>query len=114
MNKTILLGRLVKDVELKELQSKAGEAFKIAELSLAINHSKEETSFVDIKAFGRQAELAEKMLAKGKRVLIEGGLKQETFMTKEGQNRSKMVINLHRFDIIDFKDSEEKSEELGF
>lgn len=115
MNKVILLGRLVKDVELIEVKGKSGDLISLGSSAIAVNHTKEDSSFFDIKMFGRQAELMSQLVEKGKRVLVEGTLKQETFTTKDGANRSKVVLIVGRFDVIDFKEkSEEDEDDLQF
>ena len=114
MNKVILLGRLVKDIEIIEIKSRSGELISLGNAAIAVNHSKEDSSFFDLKMFGKQAELMDSLTCKGKRILIEGVLKQEVFKTKEGQNRSKVVVMVSRFDVIDFKDKEEECEDAPF
>jgi single-strand DNA-binding protein len=99
MNKVILLGRLVADVELKEIK----EDFKVGNLVLAVDSGKEDTAFVDVTAFGRQAEVISQFVKKGQRLLIEGELKQERFETKEGQKRSKIKVILRGFSFVERK-----------
>jgi single-strand DNA-binding protein len=96
-NKVILVGRLTRDIELRYLPS--GSA--VATFSLATSRSwkdknsgetKEETMFIDIKTFGRSAEIANQYLKKGNRVLVEGRLVLERWTDQNGGNRSKHVI----------------------
>ena len=97
VNKVILIGRITRDIELR--YTPKGTA--IAELGLAVNRSRtdesgqriEETTFVDVTLWGKQAELANQYLAKGREVYIEGRLQMDTWQDKEsGQNRSKLKI----------------------
>ena len=75
-NKVIIVGNLTRDVDLRYLPS--GSA--VATLGLASNRrynkqdgSKgEEVCFVDVKLFGRSAEVANQYLKRGSKVLIEG------------------------------------------
>lgn len=98
-SKTILLGNLVRDVELKYTQ--AGVA--IANFSLAVNSRYknkngewvEKCSFIDCKAFGRTAEVLAEYTSKGKPVFVEGELEQESWDDKQtGQKRSKLVVKV--------------------
>jgi single-strand DNA-binding protein len=95
-NKTIVMGNLTRDVELRYLQS--GTA--VCDLSLAVNEKfkdkasgqmKEEVSFIDVTCWGRTAEVAGEYLSKGSNVLIEGKLKQERW-EKDGTKHSKIKI----------------------
>ncbi len=72
----------------------------VAEFSLAVNRKvkdREEVSFFDVTAYGRQAETLVKYLHKGDPLLVEGKLRQERWQTREGQNRSRVVIDLDSF-----------------
>ncbi len=97
LNKVMLIGNLTRDIELK--YTPKGSA--IAELGLAINRKyktdsgefKEETTFVDVTLWGRQAEVAKEYLSKGKPVYIEGRLQLDTWDDKQtGQKRSKLRV----------------------
>ena len=82
LNKVLLLGNLTRDPELR--YTPKGTA--VADIALAINRCgpheqtrrQEETTFVDITLWGRQAELAQQYLTKGKGCFIEGRLQMDT------------------------------------
>ena len=94
-NKVILVGNLTRDPEVKYTAS--GTA--VANLGLAVsrtwfdkqqNQKREETTFVDVTLWARQAEVAGEYLSKGRPVLIEGRLQLDTWDDKEtGKKRSK-------------------------
>ena len=97
LNKVMLIGNLTRDIELK--YTPKGTA--IAELGMAINRRykgdndewKDETTFVDVTLWGRQAEVAKEYLAKGRSVYIEGRLQLDTWDDKQtGQKRSKLKV----------------------
>lgn len=97
VNKVILIGNLTRDPEVK--YTPKGSA--VAELGLAINRyyttdggeKREETTFVDVTLWGRQAELAKEYLTKGRPVYIEGRLQLDTWEDKtSGQKRSKLRV----------------------
>jgi single-strand DNA-binding protein len=97
LNKVMLMGNLTRDPEIK--YTPKGTA--IAELGLAVNRvyttdqgeRREETTFVDVELFGRQAEIAGEYLKKGRPVFIEGRLKLDTWDDKTtGAKRSKMRV----------------------
>ena len=112
MNKVVLSGRLSKEVELRHFQG--GGA--VANFSLALNRKvkqndgsyKDEVSFVEIKLFGRTAEVANQFLVKGSRLLVEGRLQQETWQDATGQNRSKIVVVGEGIEFLDTKQDGER------
>ena len=95
-NRVILMGRLTRDPELRYIPS--GTA--VAEFGLAVNDRRknnqtgewvEDTQFIDITLWARQAEIASEYLSKGSSVFIEGRLKYDTW-EKEGQKHSKLHV----------------------
>jgi single-strand DNA-binding protein len=96
-NKVILMGNLTRDPEIK--QAPSGNA--VADFRLAVSdryrdkqtgETKEVTCYVDVVAWGRQAEICQQYLAKGRPVLVEGRLQYDEWKTKEGENRSKLRV----------------------
>ena len=101
-NKVIFMGNLTRDFELKYLPS--GTA--VAESGIAMNRSwtdketgekKEEVCFVDIKAWGRTAEVLSEYFSKGKPIFFEGRLVFRSWETDDGQKRSKHEAMVERF-----------------
>jgi len=106
-SKVILLGNLTRDPELRYTPS--GTA--VASFSVAINHRyrspnanengkyREETSFIDVVAFGRQGETCAEYLSKGQPVLVDGRLSQRRWESQDGQKRNKLevIANTVRF-----------------
>lgn len=97
LNKVMLIGNLTRDPELR--YTPKGTA--VAEIGLAINRiwnneqgqRQEETTFVDVTLWSRQAELAQQYLTKGRPVYIEGRLSLDTWDDKAtGQKRSKLKV----------------------
>jgi single-strand DNA-binding protein len=105
-NKVILAGNLTRDPELR--YTPKGTA--VAKLTLAVNRtwksetgeSKEEVSFVDVDVWGRQAEVIAQYMRKGRPLLVEGRLKQDTWEDKTThQKQSKLKVVLESFSFID-------------
>src|SRR5881227_2583033 len=105
-NKVILAGNLTKDPELR--YTPKGTA--IAKFALAVNRTwkneagetKEEVTFVDVDAFGRQAEVIAQYFRKGKPILVEGRLRLDQWDDKQtGQKRSKLGVVLEGFSFLD-------------
>lgn len=104
-NKVILMGNFTRDPELRQTQS----GLSVCKFSIATNRSytgqdgavKDETCFVEIDCFGRTAENIAKYFSKGKPILVEGRLKQDTWDDKEtGKKRSKLAVVMERFEFI--------------
>ena len=77
MNKVILMGRLTRDPEVHYAQSK--ESMAIARYTLAVykrraKESSQNAEFIDIVAFNKNAEFAEKYLKKGMMIALSGSL----------------------------------------
>ncbi|MSR18522.1 MAG: single-stranded DNA-binding protein [Phycisphaerales bacterium] len=103
-NRVILMGNLTRDIELKQLAS--GQS--VAKFGLAVNNKfktkdgelKEEVTFVDCEAWGRQAEVMKQYLTKGRPVLIEGRLKLDQWEDKDQQKRSKLFVVVENFQFV--------------
>ena len=94
INRVILVGRVVKDAELKFTPSST----PVTRFSVAVNRSRkngdqweEEVSYIDIVLWGRSAESISKFLVKGKQVAVEGELRQNRW-EQDGQQRSKLEV----------------------
>ena len=103
MNKVILLGRLVRDIELRYTQSGAaiGSSGIAVTRKYTLNGEKrEETCFIDITFFGKQAEIANQYLSKGSKLLVEGRLKFDQWTDNNGQNRSKHTVVVENMEML--------------
>lgn len=97
VNKVILVGNCTRDPEVR--YTPKGTA--VTDLGLAMNRyyssddgeKREETTFVDVTLWGRQAEVANEYLKKGRPVYIEGRLQMDSWEDKNsGQKRSKLKV----------------------
>lgn len=103
-SKTILLGNLTRDPDLR----KTASGLAVAKFGLAINRSyttkdgerRDEVTFVDIDAFGKQAEVIAKYLSKGSPLMVEGRLKLDQWEDDSGQKRSKLGVVLETFQFV--------------
>ncbi|GAB4482781.1 MAG: single-stranded DNA-binding protein [Thermodesulfovibrionales bacterium] len=93
-NKVILIGNLTKDPEMRYLpQGTPVCSFRLACTTKykSKDAMKDETLFIDVVVFGKQAETTSQYLNKGSRALVEGRL-QERRWESDGQQRSKFEI----------------------
>ncbi len=105
LNKVFLMGNLTRDPELRVTP----KGTPICQFGLAVNRqfkddsgqTRDETTFVDIEAWGRQGETISKYCTKGRPLFVEGRLKLDTWDDKAtGQKRSKMRIVLENFQFL--------------
>jgi single-strand DNA-binding protein len=111
-NKVMLLGNLTRDPEVK--YTPKGSA--VADIGLAVNRTyttdggekREETTFVDVTMWGRQAEIAGEYLKKGRPLFVEGRLQLDTWDDKQtGQKRSKLRVVCENFQMLGSRDGGE-------
>ena len=102
------MGNLTRDPELRV----TANGNSICKLGLAVSRvystkdgeRREETTFVDIDAFGKQAEVISKYMRKGRPIMVEGRLKLEQWETNDGQKRSKLGVVLENFQFLGSRD----------
>jgi len=95
MNSVTVVGNLTRDPELRvTTNGKFVATFGLAEnyTSGQGEQKEEHTNFFDVKIWGPLAENVAKSLTKGARVHVSGRLAQETWDTKDGERRSKVLI----------------------
>lgn len=103
-NKVILMGNLTRDPETRVTPG----GLTICKLGLAVNRTfstqqgekREEVTYIDCTAFGKQAEALGKWMTKGKPLMIEGRLKLEQWETNDGQKRSKLGVVVETFQFL--------------
>ncbi len=103
-NRVMLMGNLTRNPELRYTPS--GSA--VADLGLAVNESfknksgetVEQTCFVDVVVWGRQAETASEYLQKGSPVFVEGRLQFDQWESQQGEKRSKLRVRAERVQFL--------------
>lgn len=89
MNVAILMGRLTKKPEIRTTT----DGLSIASYTLAVDRLKGEADFINIKAFGKGADFAEKYLDKGMKIAVTGRIQTGSYTNKEGRK-------IYTFDVI--------------
>ena len=116
-NKTIMIGNLTRDIELKYLPS--GSA--VAKSSIASSYKyksqsgeqKEEVCFLEFNMFGRSAEVANQYLKKGSKVLLEGRLVLEQWTAQDGSTRSRHSLRVEEMKMLDTKSSSDDNRQAN-
>ena len=106
MNKIILLGRIVRDPEVRYTQGQ--NAMAIGKFSLAVNRkykrdNEPEADFFNCTSFSKQAEFVEKYLKKGSKVLISGRVQNDNYTNKEGQKVYSIQIMVEEIEFAESK-----------
>ncbi len=104
MNKVFLAGNLTRDPEVR--YTPTGSA--VADLNMAINRvytsgsgeQKEETCFVAVVVWGKQAENCGEYLSKGSPILVEGALQFDQWQTESGEKRSRLRVKAERVQFL--------------
>ena len=103
-NKVLLIGNLTRDPQLSYTPNQTA----VVDFGLAVNRrwkgqdgeSKEETCFVDCRAFGRLAENINKYMTKGRPLFVEGRLTFDSWTAQDGTKRSKHRVTVENFQFL--------------
>jgi single-strand DNA-binding protein len=103
-NKVLLMGNLTRDPQLSYTPNQTA----VVDFGLATNRrwtaqdgtQRQETCFVDCRAFGRQAENINKYLSKGRLVFVEGRLTFDSWTAQDGTRRSKHRVTVENFQFL--------------
>ena len=116
-NRVILMGNLTRDPELRVTP----QGTSVCKINVAVNKQirmsdggvKDETSFIDVDAFGRQADIIAKYFIKGRPILVEGRLKLDRWETQAGEKRSKLGVILESFQFVGQRSEDDYSQPVG-
>lgn len=103
-NRVILAGNLTRDPQIKYLPSNT----PVCEFAMAMSrkwrdkegNSHEDVCFVECAAFGRQAEVINQYMTKGKPMLVEGRLKLDQWTAQDGTKRSRLSVVVENFTFL--------------
>lgn len=103
INRVILVGRLTRDPELRQ----TGTGTSYCRFSIANNRNytangerREETSFFNCVAWGKQAEIINQYTRKGRQVAIDGRLQQRSYQAQDGKTQSVVDVVVERLQFI--------------
>lgn len=109
LNRVILVGRLTRDVELR--QTAGGTP--VARIRLAVGSRVKQRdewvdkpNYFDVTVFGRQAESAGKWLAKGLRCAVDGRLSWREWEANDGSRRQAVEVIADTLQYLDFRDQD--------
>ncbi|MCS7062496.1 MAG: single-stranded DNA-binding protein [Methylacidiphilales bacterium] len=104
LNKVMLIGNLTRDPEVRYTP----KGVAVADMGLAINSTyraqdgqiRDEVCYVDVVAWGRQAETCKEYLTKGSPIFVEGRLQYEQWETKDGEKRNRIRVRAERVQFL--------------
>ena len=110
LNRVFLMGNLTFDPELR--RTPGGKAVSVLRLATSRTWTgndgerREETLFIDVEVWDRQAENCCQYLRKGSSIHVEGSLKMDSWDDKNtGEKRSKIKVSAERVQFLDRRDS---------
>ena len=103
-NRVLLMGNLTRDPQLSYTSSQTA----VVDFGVATNRrwtaqdgsQRDETCFVDCRAFGRMAENINKFFGKGKPIFVEGRLTYDTWTAQDGTKRSRHRVTIENFQFL--------------
>lgn len=106
MNHVVLIGRLVRDPEIRYSQGEKPMA--IAKYTLAVdrrykNNGEPTADFIRCIAFGNNAEFAEKYMSQGRKFAVEGSIQTGSYQNKDGQTVYTTDVIVNGQDFCDSK-----------
>lgn len=106
-NLCVFTGHLTKDPELRYSQ----ENKPFATFSIAVNGYGEKTDFINVKTFGKKAEVCHKYLEKGSMVCVVGSIHVDN-VNKDGQWKTYVNLFANDVEFINTTKKEQKEEEI--
>lgn len=106
MNHVILIGRIVRDPDIRWTQG--SEPLCIAKYTLAIDRpsKNKETDYISCIAFGKNGEFADKYLHKGIKIAVEGRIQTGSYTNKDGQKVRTTDVAIERQEFCEKADNE--------
>lgn len=105
-NQFQFIGRLTKDIEIR-----ANEKITIAEINIAVNDSKDKTTFIKMKAFNKTAEMLGNYVKKGDLMGFSGVIANNNWEDKEGKKHYNYDFIINRVMFLQQKPQKTEIEE---
>ena len=113
MNCVNLIGRLTKDLELRQSQSGSASCrFTLAVDRIQRSDQQKETDFINCVAFGKTAENMNCYLRKGSKIGVQGRIQTGSYTNKQGQKVYTTDVMVDRVDFLDTK--KDSGQQIGY
>ncbi len=112
MNSIIIVGRAVRDAEVRYSQGEKSTAF--GNYTLAVDRpykkdEKKETDFIMCKVVGKTAEFAEKYITKGVKMIVRGRMQIDNYTDKDGNKRQSAYIFVEQQEFAESKGANQQN-----
>ena len=117
MNQVVIVGRLVRDPELKYIP---GTGTAVASCSIAVDRDytkkdgTKETDFIPFEVMGKPAEYTANYLGKGRLVAIQGSIRIDQYKSQTGENRTFTKVAVKNIQSLESSNKDNKNNEPGF
>ena len=113
MNKAVLVGRLVRDPDLKFA---AGSGNAVSKFTVAVNRQfkKDETDFISCVAFGKTAETIAQYFTKGKQIAVSGSIRTGSYETQDGTKRYTTEVIASKVQFLSKANGTSQNDNTGF
>jgi single-strand DNA-binding protein len=102
LNSVFLIGRLTRDPEFKIVNNSSLVNFSLANNRVYVTNGakKEEVNYFECVAWGKLADIIKQYATKGKQVMVEGRLRQESWDTPDGKKASKVRVVVNNLQLL--------------
>ena len=104
INKAIIIGNLVRDLELK----KTNTGKSVVKFTIAVNDFNGNANYFDCVAWNKTAEFINSYASKGNKVCVEGRLSQRTYDNSEGKKVNVIEIVADQVELLTPKEAKEE------
>lgn len=116
MNQIILVGRAVRDPEIKYCQGEKSTAY--GDYTLAVDRpyrkdADKETDFIRCRVLGRSAEFAEKYIGKGTKMIVRGRMQIDNWTDKDGNKRQSAYVFVEQQEFAESRSSSQDKVQAG-
>ena len=115
LNRITLIGRVVRDCELKQTRT----GIPKATFTLAVSRSyskrggKKEVDYFDCFCWRETAEFADRNLGKGRLVCVDGSMLTEHYKTEDGRQRKIYEVTANQIALLDRRPTKAPEDEMG-
>jgi single-strand DNA-binding protein len=111
MNRIDLIGRLTRDPELRKTETGHVRAdFTIAVNRIGAKEEQQQADFIPCRVWGSQAENLTHFMGKGNQIAIEGNLRIDSYIDKDGNTKYTTYVLANRIEYLSSKKGEIKEE----
>lgn len=113
MNRIDLIGRLTRDPELRKTETGHVRAdFTIAVNRIGAKEEQQQADFIPCRVWGNQAENLAHFMGKGNQIAIEGSLRIDSYVDKDGNTKYTTYVLANRIEYLSKGEQKESKEEL--